>query len=134
MHVALTHPDVHVVAAGQALHVRAEELVRQEQDRPVGRDGGDDRDRVGRRTADVGLGLDLGARVDVRDDDSARVLGLPGAQLVSRDGVGDSSFAVSAMKCTPANTIVDASVSAAIRDSARESPTWSATSWISGAW
>jgi hypothetical protein len=47
---------------------------------------------------------------------------------------GDSSFAVSAMKCTPQNAIVDASVSAAMRDSASESPTWSATSWIHGTW
>src|SRR5690606_39124909 len=37
---------------------------------------------------------------------------------------GLRSLAVSAMKCTPQNTIVDASVAAAIRDSARESPTW----------
>jgi hypothetical protein len=38
------------------------------------------------------------------------------------------------MKCTPQNTIVDAGDSAAIRDSASESPVWSATSWISGSW
>jgi hypothetical protein len=38
------------------------------------------------------------------------------------------------MKCTPAKTIVLAELAAATRDSASESPTWSATSWISGAW
>ena len=48
--------------------------------------------------------------------------------------VGARIFAVSAMKCTPQNTIVDASLAAARRDSARESPTTSATSWISGDW
>ena len=36
------------------------------------------------------------------------------------------------MKCTPQKTIVDASTRAAIRESASESPVWSATSWISG--
>ena len=35
VHVALAHPDVHVLAASDALHVRAEELVGAEQDRPV---------------------------------------------------------------------------------------------------
>ena len=47
---------------------------------------------------------------------------------------GARIFAVSAMKWTPQNTIVDAADSAAIRDSASESPVWSATSWISGSW
>ncbi|SHT19513.1 Uncharacterised protein [Mycobacteroides abscessus subsp. abscessus] len=37
-------------------------------------------------------------------------------------------LAVSAMKCTPQNTIVSSGASAAIRDKASESPTWSATS------
>ena len=36
---------------------------------------------------------------------------------------GESNLAVSAMKCTPAKTIVEASDVAAIRDSAKESPT-----------
>lgn len=43
-------------------------------------------------------------------------------------------LAVSAMKWTPQKTIVPSSASAAIRESASESPTWSATSWISGSW
>jgi hypothetical protein len=47
---------------------------------------------------------------------------------------GARIFAVSAMKCTPQNTMVDASDRAAIRLSARESPVWSAMSWISGTW
>jgi hypothetical protein len=38
------------------------------------------------------------------------------------------------MKCTPQNTIAAASLSAAIRLSASESPVWSAMSWISGIW
>jgi hypothetical protein len=47
---------------------------------------------------------------------------------------GARILAVSAMKCTPQNTIVDLSLAAAILDSARESPVWSAMSWISGSW
>jgi hypothetical protein len=46
---------------------------------------------------------------------------------------GFNSFAVSAMNCTPARTIVSASALAASRASARLSPTMSATQWkISG--
>ena len=41
-------------------------------------------------------------------------------------------LAVSAMKWTPQNTIVEASDSAAMRESASESPVWSAMSWIAG--
>ena len=47
---------------------------------------------------------------------------------------GARILAVSAMKCTPQNTIVDAEESAAMRERARESPVWSATSWIAGSW
>jgi hypothetical protein len=47
---------------------------------------------------------------------------------------GARIFAVSAMKYTPANTMVRAVLAAASRDRASESPTWSATSWISGTW
>ncbi len=41
---------------------------------------------------------------------------------------GARILAVSAMKYTPAKTIVEASLDAARRESASESPTWSATS------
>ena len=47
---------------------------------------------------------------------------------------GERILADSAMKCTPQNTIVEASTVAARRASARESPTWSAISWIAGTW
>ncbi len=47
---------------------------------------------------------------------------------------GARIFAVSAMKWTPQKTIVDADERAAMRESASESPVWSATSWISGSW
>ena len=94
VHVALAHPDAHVGAAGDPLDVRAEELVGQEQHLAVGGDRLDDLDGVGRRAADVGLGLHLGGRVDVGDDDGARVLGLPGAQLVGGDGVGQRAAGV----------------------------------------
>ena len=48
--------------------------------------------------------------------------------------VGERIDAVSAMKCTPQKAIVAASVRAACWESASESPTKSATSWISGSW
>ena len=47
---------------------------------------------------------------------------------------GERIFAVSAMKWTPQNTIVSASVAAAWPERASESPTKSATSWIHGTW
>ena len=47
---------------------------------------------------------------------------------------GDSTDAVSAMKCTPQKAITSASVAAASRESWSESPVRSATSWISGTW
>ena len=49
----------------------------------------DDLGRVRRGAADVGLGLDLGARVHVRDDRRAGVLGLPGPELLGGDAVGE---------------------------------------------
>ena len=47
---------------------------------------------------------------------------------------GESTEAVSAMKCTPQKAITSASVFAACCDRASESPTKSATSWTSGSW
>ena len=44
--------------------------------------------------ADVGLGLHLGGGVHVGDDDGAGVLGLPGAQLVGGDRVGQRAAGV----------------------------------------
>ena len=58
--VALPQPDVHVVALQAALHVGAEELVGTEEGLLIAGDRFDDLDGVRRRTADVGLGLDLG--------------------------------------------------------------------------
>ena len=51
-------------------------------------------DRVRGGAAVVGLGLDLGRGVDVHDDDGAGVLGLPGAQLVGVDRVGERAAGV----------------------------------------
>ena len=48
--------------------------------------------------------------------------------------VGERIDAVSAMKWTPQKAIVACSVRAACCESASESPTKSATSWISGSW
>ena len=47
---------------------------------------------------------------------------------------GQRIDAVSAMKCTPQNAIVSAPAAAACCDRPSESPTKSATSWISGTW
>ena len=47
---------------------------------------------------------------------------------------GERTLAVSAMKWTPQKTITGCSVRAAYRESSRESPTKSATSWISPIW
>jgi hypothetical protein len=47
---------------------------------------------------------------------------------------GERIFAVSAMKCTPQNTMVSCGAVAAIRDRASESPTWCAMSWMAGTW
>ena len=112
---------VHCAARG------AEELVRAEQDLGVLGDRGDDLDGVRRRAADVGLGLHRGGRVDVAHDHRAGVLGLPRAQLVGGDRLGQRApgpfgrgsapscrgvriLAVSAMKWTPQKTIVPASL------------------------
>ena len=45
---------------------------------------------------------------------------------------GQSTLAVSAMKCTPANRMISASTDCALTDSASESPRKSATSCTSG--
>src|SRR3954454_6818978 len=47
---------------------------------------------------------------------------------------GESTDAVSAMKCTPQNAMTGASVAAACWERPSESPTKSATSWTSGSW
>ena len=97
VHVALAVPDVHR-PPDALLDVGAEEHVRAEEDlgvRPVlAQDVLDDADRVGRRHAVVGERLDLGRRVDVHDGHRAGVLGLPGAQLVGGDRVGQRAAGV----------------------------------------
>ena len=54
----------------------------------------DDLDRVRRCAAVVGLGLDLGGGVDVHHHDRAGVLGLPFAQLLGGDRVGQRAAGV----------------------------------------
>ena len=76
-------------APGHAPHVRAEEHVGEEEDLLVGRNRVDDLDRVAGRAAVVALRLHLGRRVDVRDDDGARMLRLPLAQLLGVDRRGE---------------------------------------------
>ena len=66
----------------------AEELVRAEEHRPVDGDARHHVDRVRRRAADVRLRLHRGRGVHVADDHRARVLGLPCAQLLGGDRVG----------------------------------------------
>ncbi len=86
--VALAHPH-HQLAARDLLEPETEEEVGQEQDLLIGRDRLDHAARVAGGAAVVALGLHLGARVDVRDDDGPRVPRLPGAQLVGRDRGGE---------------------------------------------
>ena len=91
--VALAEPDPQL-AAGHPLEPEAEVEVGQEEDLPVGRDRLDHRPRVPGGAAVVALGLHLGGRVDVGDDDRARVLGLPGAQLGGVDRGGERAAGV----------------------------------------
>ena len=97
VHVALAVPDVHP-PAGHPLDVGAEEHVGAEEDLGVvavlAADVLDHLDGVRGGAAVVGLRLDLGGGVDVHDDHRARVLGLPGAQLVGGDRVGERAAGV----------------------------------------
>ena len=93
VHVALPHPDVQL-AAGDALEPDPQVHVRKEQDLAVGRDGFDHCTRVPGRAAVVGLGLHLGGRVHVGDDDGVRVVRLPLAQLVGGDRGGERAAGV----------------------------------------
>ncbi len=89
VHVTLAHPDVHVLAPGQAADVRAEEHVGEEENLLLGGNRVHDLDRVARRAAVVALGFHLGRRVDVGDDDGARMLGLPRLERVGVDRRGE---------------------------------------------
>jgi hypothetical protein len=91
VHVAFAHPDVHVLPAGDPLHVCPEELIGAEQDLPIRRDRGHHIDGIRRSAADVGLGLHRCGGVDVADDRSSRVLRLPLAQLLGCDGLGEAA-------------------------------------------
>src|ERR1700716_4049868 len=90
VHVALPHPDVHL-AAGDALQVGAQEHVGEEEDLLVLGDASDDLLGVAAGAAVVGFGLDLGAAVDVANHGGAGVLGLPLAQLVGGDRLGEAA-------------------------------------------
>ena len=103
--VALAVPDVEAGAAlgvvaqpGLALDEGAQPHVGAEEDLGLGAVLGpdvlDDLHRVGGGAAVVGLRLDLGRGVDVHDDQGAGVLGLPGAQLVGVDRVGQRAAGV----------------------------------------
>ena len=95
--VALAIPHVER-SPDHLLDVGAEEHVGPEEDLGVGavlaQDVLDDLDRVRRGHAVVGQRLDLGRRVDVHDGDRAGVLGLPGAQLLGGDRVGQRAAGV----------------------------------------
>jgi hypothetical protein len=97
VHVALAVPDVHA-APGDALDVGPQPHVRAEQDLHVLAvllpDVLDHAHGVRRGAAVVGLRLHLGGRVHVHHDDRAGVLGLPRAQLVGSDRVGQRAAGV----------------------------------------
>jgi hypothetical protein len=87
------------------------------------------------------LGLDPGVYVTLAQPYDHRLAGHPLDVANSRMQIGDQYGlggarieAVSAMKCTPQNTITCASVAAAQRESSGESLAKSARSWISGTW
>jgi len=86
--MAFAHPGVDVVAAQRAAHMRAEELVGAEQHLGVRRNRANHLKSIRRRAADVGLGLHGSGGVDVADHHRARVLGLPFAQLIGGDAIG----------------------------------------------
>src|SRR5882672_11489577 len=85
--VTLALPHVHR-AAGHLLEVGAEKHVGQKEDLFVFRDCADHALRIPRRAAVVAQRLHFGGGVYVRNDDRARVFGLPGSELGGVDGVG----------------------------------------------
>ena len=87
VHVTLARPDVHG-ATRHLLEVRAEEHVGQEQDLFVFGDRADHALGVAGGAAVVAERFHLGGRVDVRDDDRAGVLSLPGSELSGVDRRG----------------------------------------------
>ena len=87
VYVTLARPYVELTACDPG-RVCAEEHVREEEYFLVFGYGLDDLDGVRRRAAVIALCLHLGGRVDVRNDDRARMLALPRPQLIGRYGVG----------------------------------------------
>ena len=150
--VAIAFPEVHF-AAGFFRDPCAEVLVGDEEDIAVRGGGADDADGVAAGADDVGEGFDAGGAIDVGDDVVVLVAmrlenGVEpvrrgrireSEQPASRSGMttvfeGFTIFAVSAMKWTPQKAMTSASVSAALKERPRESPTKSASSWISRSW
>jgi len=91
VHVTLSHPYVDVLTIGHATHVGPEVHVRQKEDLLIGGDGIDDLDGVPGSTAVITFRFDLGRGVHVRDDDGARMLGLPCTELSGVDGRGEGT-------------------------------------------
>ena len=77
VNVTLAHPHVDVLALGHATHVGTEEHVRQKENLLIRGDGIDDLDGVPGSTAVVAFRFDFGGGIHIRDDDCARMLGLP---------------------------------------------------------
>ena len=84
VHVALPHPHLDG-APRHAAHMASQEEVRHEQHRHVGRQCLDDRHRVARGAAVVGLGLHRGAAVHVGDDHAIGMGGAPRAHVLRLD-------------------------------------------------
>ena len=88
VHVTLTHPHVQL-APGHPPQIAAEEEVRDEQHRDVGREGANHGDRVPRRTAVVRLGLDGRAAVDVGHHETVAMPGAPRPHVLGLDRGGE---------------------------------------------
>ena len=86
--MALAHPDVHVVALRDSLHVGTKKLVWTEQNWNISRNRLHDFNSVGTCAANICFGFHRSSGVYIADNNGARVLCLPCTQLVCSDGVG----------------------------------------------
>ena len=89
MHMTLTHPQVNVGAPRQSANVCTEKHVREKKNLLVRRNRIHHFDGVAGGAAIVAFGFHFGRRVHIRDDDRARMLRFPCAQLIRIDRAGE---------------------------------------------